>query len=113
VQGIVEPMVRALLAAGDEPRQLYVVGLGTTRLLLAVGDLVVGWLLLRQAEVALARLDARLDGGELPAAERAFYEGKVAAGRFFAREILPLLGAQRAIATSADAWLMDVDENAF
>ena len=38
----------------NDVRNLYKVGQNTTRLLLATGDLVVGWLLLRQAEVALA-----------------------------------------------------------
>ena len=37
---------------GGEIRNVYKVGLNTSRLLLAAGDLVVGWLLLRQAEVA-------------------------------------------------------------
>ena len=109
VQGIVETMVEVVLACqtGD-PTQLYAVGFNTTRLLLATGDLVVGWLLLRQAEVALAALAA---GPAL--AERAFYEGKVAAARFFARDVLPLLGAQRAIAEATDTALMELDEAAF
>ena len=54
------------------------VGQHTVRLLMAVGDLLVGWLLLRQAEVALAAL-----GGET-GRDQAFYEGKVAVARFFA-----------------------------
>jgi alkylation response protein AidB-like acyl-CoA dehydrogenase len=108
LQGIIEPMLRALLAAGERPEELYLVGLNTTRLLLATGDLIVGWLLLRQAEVALARL------AEAPGpADRAFYEGKVAAARFFASQVLPLLGAQRAIAEGTDASLMELDEAAF
>ena len=40
---------------------VYKVGLNTTRLLMAIGDVVTGWLLLRQAEVAgeaLAKGDA-------------------------------------------------------
>ncbi len=43
-------------AAGGEPNELYKVGLSSRRILLALGDLVVGWLLQRQAEVALAAL---------------------------------------------------------
>ena len=58
--------------------ELHVVGQHTVRLLMAVGDLLVGWLLLRQAEVALAAL-----GGET-GRDQAFYEGKVAVARFFA-----------------------------
>ncbi len=59
VQGILEALQPALMAAmGDEPRELYKAGLHSRRLLLAVGDLMVGWLLLRQAEIAQNKLDA-------------------------------------------------------
>ncbi len=59
--GDVEAMVAALAgyaaASLDRPEELYRAGLNTTRLLMALGDLVIGWLLARQAEVALAALD--------------------------------------------------------
>ena len=93
----------------NDVRNLYKVGQNTTRLLLATGDLVVGWLLLRQAEVAVARL---ADEG-LSAKDRAFYEGKVAAARFFVRGQLPKIAAERAIAEATDNALMDLDEAAF
>jgi len=95
-------------AQGGEPEVMYRVGLVSRRLLLALGDLVVGWLLQRQADVALAAL-----GREQPAAERAFYEGKVAAARFFAREVLPRLGADRRIIESTTQDLMELPEEAF
>jgi alkylation response protein AidB-like acyl-CoA dehydrogenase len=88
-------------------RELHVVGQHTVRLLMAVGDLLVGWLLLRQAEVALAAL-----GGET-GRDQAFYEGKVAVARFFAATQLPLLTAHRTIVEHADNSLMDVPEAAF
>ena len=114
VQGIVGFMVGQLMASdtrvpGTDVRNVYKVGQNTTRLLLATGDLVIGWLLLRQAEVALTRLE---DGG-LSAADRAFYTGKVAAARFFARTVLPKLTAERQIAEATDNALMDLDESAF
>jgi hypothetical protein len=83
------------------------VGLNTTRLLLSLGDLVIGWLLLRQAEVALAKLGSAGDR------DRAFYNGKVAAATFFARTRLPLLAAERAVAEAAELDVMDLDEDAF
>ena len=49
--------------------------------LLAVGDLLIGWLLLWHAEIALAALDR--DPSER---DRAYYRGKVAAARFFATQ---------------------------
>jgi alkylation response protein AidB-like acyl-CoA dehydrogenase len=108
VQGIVGAMVGFLTAAQADPRSLYKVGQNTGRLLYALGDLVVAWLLLRQAEVALAALAA----GPTPRDE-AFYAGKVAAAQYFARQILPLLTSQRAVAAATDNALMDLPESSF
>ena len=58
VEAMTGAMQMFLAAAGEQPAQIYRVGLNTTRLLLALGDLIVGWLLARQAEIAHARLDA-------------------------------------------------------
>jgi alkylation response protein AidB-like acyl-CoA dehydrogenase len=95
-------------AQGEDPRALYKVGLSSRRLLLAVGDLFVGWLLQKQAEVALRALAA-----EVSAADKAFYEGKVAAARFFAREVLPRIGADRRIVDATSLDVMDLPEDAF
>ncbi len=89
-------------------RNIYKVGLNTTRLLMAVGDVVCAWLLLRGAEVALARLNEQ----QAPK-EKAFYEGKVASARWFARTVLPKLSAERAIAEATDLGVMDLDEASF
>jgi hypothetical protein len=115
VQGILGFMVGELMKSdprGDESndiRNLYKVGQNTSRLLLAAGDLVIGWLLLRQAEVA----HKALESGDISARDRDFYEGKVAAASFFARTVLPKLAAERAIAEATDNSLMDVPESAF
>jgi len=95
-------------AQGGEPRALYKVGLNSRRLLLALGDLIIAWLLQRQAEVALRAL-----AGEPSAADKSFYEGKVAAARFFAHEVLPRIGADRRIIESTNLELMDLAEEAF
>ncbi|MEO7448505.1 MAG: acyl-CoA dehydrogenase, partial [Humibacillus sp.] len=112
VQGIVGHMVGDLVTsdprAGGDAANLYKVGQNTTRLLLAAGDLVVGWLLLRQAEVAQRALDAGASGKDAD-----FYTGKVAAASFYARTVLPKLSAERAIAEATDNTLMDVPEAAF
>ena len=94
--------------AGGDPRKVYRVGLNTTRLLMALGDLICAWLLLRGADVALKRLSE-----DLPAREQAFYEGKVASARWFARTVLPRLAAERAIAEATDLAVMDLPEDAF
>ena len=107
-QAIAGRMVGFLTASQSEPLEIYKVGQNTGRLLYALGDLIVGWLLLRQAAVALAALD---DGPS--ASDRAFYTGKVAAAGFFARQVLPQLSAQRTIAEATDNALMDIPEEAF
>jgi hypothetical protein len=69
---------------------------------------VIGWLLLRQAEVALDKLTA--GAGDR---DKAFYEGKVAAAKFFVQSRLPLLAAERVIVEGANLEPMDLDEAAF
>jgi alkylation response protein AidB-like acyl-CoA dehydrogenase len=108
VESIVGTMVGDLTASAEDVKNIYKVGLNTTRLLLALGDLVIGWLLLRQAEVALARLTEGAGGRDVP-----FYEGKVAAAKFFAQTRLPLLAAERSIAENTTLELMELDEVAF
>ena len=103
VQGIVGSMGQWAMASQADQRELYRVGLNSTRLLMCVGDLMIGWLLLRQAEVALAAL-----GGSPTSADRSFYEGKVATARWFAQNRLPLLSAERAVAAATTLDLMDL-----
>src|SRR5450755_2423445 len=108
VQAMVTAMHGYFGQSAQQPAELYKVGLNTTRLLLALGDLVIGWLLGRQAEVALARLDE--DGSP---ADRAFYQGKIAAARFFAATVLPRIAAEREIAEATSLDLMELPEDAF
>jgi hypothetical protein len=78
------------------------------RLLLAFGDLIVAWLLARQAEVAGRALD-----GALTEADRDFYAGKLAAARFFTTTVLPRLVSDRRIIEETTNDLMEVPEGAF
>jgi alkylation response protein AidB-like acyl-CoA dehydrogenase len=95
-------------AEGGDVRNIYKVGLNTTRVLMVLGDVVCAWLLLRQADVALEKL-----AGDLSPADQAFYEGKVAGASFFAHTNLPRITAEVAIAESTDLSLMDLDESSF
>jgi alkylation response protein AidB-like acyl-CoA dehydrogenase len=108
VEAIVVAMHGYLADSLDQPGEINKVGLNTTRLLLALGDLVVGWLLVRQAEVASAALDRGAHDGDA-----AFYQGKIAAARFFAESVLPRLAAEREIAEATTAELMELPEAAF
>ena len=107
VQGIVGHCVTELMAAAEDARHIDKVGLNTTRLLMALGDLVVGWLLLRQAVVAIGKLPAANDR------DQSFYRGKIAAAKWFAANVFPKLSAERAIAEATDLMLMELDEAAF
>jgi Acetyl-CoA dehydrogenase C-terminal like/Acyl-CoA dehydrogenase, C-terminal domain len=108
VQGMITALTDYLSKSQKDPRELYRVGLSSVPFLLAFGDLIVGWLLLRQAEIALRTLDADVTGED-----RAFYRGKVAAGKFFADNVLPRLAAERRIIDNVDLAVMDVREEAF
>jgi alkylation response protein AidB-like acyl-CoA dehydrogenase len=104
---LVNDLMSADVNSGGDLRNIYKVGLNTSRLLMTLGDVVVAWLLLRSAEVALAALAG--DAGS----DKAFYEGKVAAAQFFAAEVLPKITAELAIAQATDLGIMDLDEAAF
>jgi alkylation response protein AidB-like acyl-CoA dehydrogenase len=113
---IVSTMINQLMSAdvnaeGGDLRNIYKVGLNTSRLLMALGDIVCGWLLLRQAEVALAALSS--GDPVLKPGDTSFYEGKVAAASFFAHNVLPKLAAERVMAEAVDLSLMDLSEDAF
>ncbi len=73
-----------------------------------LGDVVCSWLMLRQAEVALEKL-----GGDVPAADKDFYLGKVAAAQWFVRSTMPTVAAERVKAELTDLDVMDLPESAF
>jgi alkylation response protein AidB-like acyl-CoA dehydrogenase len=108
VQGMAAALTGYLMAAQEDPKSIYKVGTGSVRFLMSVGDLVMGWLLLRQASVAIAALDAGAAG-----TERSFYEGKIAAASFFAKNFLPLLTSTRQVIETVDNEIMELDEAAF
>ncbi len=108
VQAMAASMTGYLMAAQEEPSSIYKVGLASVRFLMSVGDLVIGWLLQRQAAVAIAALDAGATG-----ADRSFYEGKLAVASFFAKNMLPLLTSTRQVIETIDNEIMELDEAAF
>jgi hypothetical protein len=99
--GDVRASVATLFAILDEttedPAAVYRIGLQTTRLVMMIGELMLGWLLARQALVARAQLD---NNPALETARTSFYTGKIAAARFFASEHLPTVGLDRRLIES-------------
>jgi len=125
VEAMVSALTGFLFSAAERPTEIYKVGLNTNRLLLALGDLIIGWLLTRQAEVALARLDesgtgpdgavsdSEADRNGRTSGGAAFYTGKIAAARFFTTTVLPRLAAERQITEETSLDLMELPEEAF
>jgi alkylation response protein AidB-like acyl-CoA dehydrogenase len=108
LQAMISAMIGFVMSAQQDPRNIYKVAQQTVRLLMSTGDVLIGWLLLRQAEVALSAL-----AGEVSPKDKLFYQGKVAAASFFARNVLPELTVRRTIVEATDNTLMDVPEDAF
>jgi hypothetical protein len=108
VQAMVQTLTGYARAAATDPASVYRVGEHAVALLLSVGDLLIGWLLLRQAGVAEAALARGVSD-----ADRDFYTGKPAVAHWFARNVLPQLGTRRAVVEAADTSLMAVPEAAF
>jgi alkylation response protein AidB-like acyl-CoA dehydrogenase len=105
-----------LMSATQHPTDIYRVGLGSVRYLLAVGDLLIGWRLLVQAGIAhaaLANIAATSDAKNVAKNDTAFYQGKIATATFFAKNMLPRLTAQRGIIESMDDEIMRLSEDAF
>ncbi|MEY3344913.1 MAG: hypothetical protein RL125_634 [Actinomycetota bacterium] len=101
---MISTLVGHAMASQEKVTELYKIGLNTSRLLMAVGDVVIAWLLLRQAEIAMGRLDGK---------DKEFYAGKVAAAKYFVAHVLPHITADRKILEAEDGSLMDLAEASF
>lgn len=108
LEAMVAALTGYLMEAQNNARELYRVGLESVSFLLSVGDLLIGWLLLRQAEIALQALDGDPDDND-----RAFYSGKVAVANFFVKNVLPRLAAERRIIERVDLSIMEMSEASF
>ena len=100
-------MVSHALASMQDPPEIYKTGLHTNALLESLSEVVIGWLLLRHADIAKRAVPEAAEN------DRGFYEGKIAAARFFARHALPKARLRRGAAEAEDAALMDLSDEAF
>ncbi|MFE4501019.1 acyl-CoA dehydrogenase [Rhodococcus sp. NPDC056743] len=108
VQAMAGTLTSYLMASQEQPSELYKVGLASVRFLYAVGDLLIAWRLLVQAEVALTALDHGAS-----AKERSFYRGKVVIASYFTKNILPILSSTKEILGAIDNEIMELEEEAF
>lgn len=107
VQAHVGVLVEHSMASMQDPPALYKTGLHTTALLEGLAEVIMGWLLIRHAEVSL---DAMEEASET---DRFFYEGKIASARYFAKTVLPKERLRRELAETEDGGLMDLSIDAF
>jgi len=106
VQAMIGHMVGVAMESQENPREIYKVGLNTSRLLMATGELIIAWLLLRQADIAQTKL---ANAGR----DTEFYNGKIASAKFFVRSVLPHISVERAVVESETGEIMDIAESAF
>ncbi len=85
----------------------YYLGFVANKMLFAIAEVIIGWLLLSHAELAMQKL-ATAKGDDVN-----FYQGKIASGKFFAREVLPALSLMPATVNDQTLWLMDVPDEAY
>ncbi len=106
VQAMIGHMVGVAMESQENPKEVYKVGLNTSRLLMAAGELIIAWLLLRQADIAQSKLAT---AGK----DTDFYTGKIASAKFFVRSVLPHISVERAVVESESGEIMDIAEGAF
>ena len=107
LNAIIGTMVGYAMESQEDPEKIYKVGLNTTRVLMSVGDVIVAWLLLRQAEIAASRV------GAASGKDKDFYTGKIASAQFFIRTVLPHIRSELKIIESEDSAIMNLPESAY
>jgi len=107
LNGIIGVLVGHAMASQENSEEIYKVGLNTSRALMAVGDVIISWLLLRQADIAAEKLAA--GAGK----DADFYTGKIASAKFFITTVLPHITADRKIVEATDSAIMELPESAF
>ena len=107
LNGIIGVLVGHAMASQEDAKEIYKVGLNTSRALMAVGDIIISWLLLRQADIAAEKLPTATGK------DKDFFTGKIAAANFFVHNVLPHITADRKIVEATDNTIMDLPEGAF
>jgi hypothetical protein len=77
------------------------------RILFGLAELVIGWRLAVNSKVALGKL-ATAKGDDV-----AFYKGKLASSRFYAKNVLPALAMTRKLIEQSDLELMELSDDSW
>ena len=107
LNAMIGTMVGYAMESQENPEKIYKTGLNTTRVLMSVGEVIIAWLLLRQAEIASSKI-ATATGKD-----KDFYTGKIASARYFIRTVLPHLRSELKIIESEDGEIMNLPESAY
>ena len=99
-------LVGHAMESQEKAEEIYKVGLHTTRLLMSVGEVIIAWLLLRQAEIATSKLASAGRDAD-------FYAGKITAAKYIVRTVLPHITAEKKIVAAETGDLMELPESAF
>jgi len=99
-------------ALSGEHTQLRYVGENTTRFLMASGDLLIAWLLLREALVAKKLLEQE-ETQEGKRIREDFLVGKIAASRYFLNTVAPRVTSELAVLKNTDSTLQEIPVDAF
>jgi hypothetical protein len=103
--GDVQAMFMSL--AGRLGESVHHVGLHANRLLATLAEVVIGWLLVRHAALATAKLP-QAEGPDV-----AFYKGKIASAVFFAKNVLPASAVARKLVEASSLDIMQIEDEAF
>ena len=106
LNAIIAVLVGHAMESQEKPEEIYKVGLNTSRCLMAVGEIITAWLLIRQADIAAEKLPTAGKDAD-------FYNGKVASAKFFVANMLPHISTDRAIVEATDNSIMEIAESAF
>ena len=106
LNAIIGVLVGHAMESQTSPEEIYKIGLNATRCLMAVGDTITAWLLLREADIAASKMATAGKDAD-------FYTGKIASAKFFVRNYLPHISADRAIIEATDNSVMEIPESAF
>ena len=107
LNAMVGVLVGHAMASQEDSAEIYKVGLSTSRVLMTVGDIITSWLLLRQADIASAKLVGATGR------DADFYTGKIASAKFFIANVLPHITADRKIIEATGSSIMEIPESAF
>ncbi len=86
---------------------VYHVGIHGNKILFALAETVIAWLLVRHAAIAIAKLPTA------KGADIGFYKGKIASAKWFCSQVLPGLTLTRKLVETSELSIMELPEEAF